>query len=76
MPYQSNADLPQSIQQHLPKHAQDIYRAAFNHAFLEYQNPENRHNPSESLDAVCSRVAWAAVKKKYEKKSDGTWHPL
>ncbi len=26
MPYRTNADLPQSVQAHLPDHAQDIYR--------------------------------------------------
>ena len=33
MPYASNADLPASVRSHLPDHAQDIFRAAFNHAF-------------------------------------------
>jgi cation transport regulator len=32
MPYQTNAELPESVKRHLPDHAQDIYRAAFNHA--------------------------------------------
>jgi cation transport regulator len=30
MPYRSNSDLPASVQAHLPPHAQDIYRKAFN----------------------------------------------
>ena len=33
MPYRTNSDLPASVQAHLPPHAQDIYREAFNHAF-------------------------------------------
>ena len=33
MPYPTNADLPRSVQAHLPEHAQDIYREAFNHAY-------------------------------------------
>ena len=36
MPYQTNEDLPSSITRHLPPHAQDIYRAAFNHAFAAH----------------------------------------
>ena len=32
MPYAVNADLPPSIRSHLPEHAQDIFREAFNHA--------------------------------------------
>jgi cation transport regulator len=33
MPYRDNDDLPDSVRRHLPPHAQDIYREAFNHAF-------------------------------------------
>ena len=33
MPYGVNADLPPSVRSHLPEHAQDIYREAFNHAY-------------------------------------------
>ena len=32
MPYAVNADLPPSVRSHLPEHAQDIFREAFNHA--------------------------------------------
>jgi len=33
MPYPSNSDLPESVQNVLPKHAQDIYREAYNSAW-------------------------------------------
>lgn len=33
MPYSSNTDLPPNVKDHLPKHAQDIYKEAFNHAW-------------------------------------------
>ena len=33
MPYRANQDLPSSVREHLPNHAQDIYREAFNHAY-------------------------------------------
>jgi cation transport regulator len=33
MPFGMNCDLPPSVRSHLPEHAQDIDRAAFNHAF-------------------------------------------
>ena len=36
MPYRSNSDLPASVQAHLPPHAQDICREAFNHAFAAH----------------------------------------
>lgn len=39
MPYQRNDDLPESVKKHLPPHAQDIYREAFNPAQEEYKDP-------------------------------------
>jgi cation transport regulator len=33
MPYSSNYDLPPAAQAHLPPHAEDIYREAFNYAW-------------------------------------------
>jgi cation transport regulator len=44
MPYASNDDLPRSIRSHLPPHAQNIFRAAFNNAWQRYgeRDPEGR----------------------------------
>ena len=63
MPYASNEDLPRPVRAHLPEHAQDIYRAAFNHAWERWGE-----------DAMSHRIAWAAVKRSYV-KSDGAWVP-
>ena len=65
MPYASNEDLPQTIRAHLPPHAQDIYRAAFNHAWESYGAREE----------IAHRVAWAAVKKRYRKTGE-RWVPI
>jgi len=59
MPYPTNADLPASVQSHLPEHAQDIYREAFNHAFADHAG--------ESRQEAAHRIAWAAVKRSYVK---------
>ncbi|MGA2913560.1 MAG: ChaB family protein [Methanoregula sp.] len=73
MPYKTIGDLPDSIRNHLPSHAQEIYREAFNHAWEEYADPEKRKGAS-SLEEVTRKVAWAAVKKQYEKdEKTGTW---
>jgi cation transport regulator len=64
MPYPSNDDLPPSVRNHLPEHAQDIYREAFNHAWTRYGGDES----------VPHRIAWAAVKRSYRKAGD-TWVP-
>lgn len=61
MPYRSNADLPPSVREHLPHHAQDIYREAFNHAWTRYASDGGRQ------EEIAHRVAWAAVKKSYHK---------
>jgi cation transport regulator len=40
MPYATNFDLPPSVRAHLPEHAQDIFRQAYNHAFDRYDGDE------------------------------------
>jgi len=71
MPYDRNADLPESVRDPLPDGAQTIYRKAFNDAWDEYSDPEERRG-SATREETAHRVAWAAVKKSYEKK-DGRW---
>ena len=71
MPYKTNADLPDSVKNVLPTHAQDIYRAAFNNAWEEYKDADKRY-AGDSQEDVARKVAWAAVKKVYEKTGD-TW---
>jgi cation transport regulator len=60
MPYPSNADLPDAVRRHLPPHAQDIYRSAFNHAF-------DAHMGDPRQEEAAHRIAWAAVKRVYVK---------
>ncbi len=63
MPYKNNADLPKSVTDHLTQeHAQTMFRKAFNNAHKEYGNEEQAF-----------KVAWAVVKKEYEKNEDGKW---
>jgi cation transport regulator len=69
MPYKTLSDLPGSIRKHLPKHAQEIYLAAFNKAWQEYRD-SNRRRDDASREEVAHRVAWAAVKQQYEKHGD------
>lgn len=69
MPYKTLSDLPASITEHLPRHAQEIYLAAFNNAWDEYKDPKNRRDKS-SHEEVAHKVAWAAVKTSYEKRGD------
>jgi cation transport regulator len=50
MPYRTNAELPAPVQAHLPDHAQDIYRAAFNHAYSDHADDPRR-------DEIAHRIA-------------------
>lgn len=69
MPYKTNKDLPDAVKNHLPSHAQDIFRESYNHALSQYKKPEKRRG-NESQEEVANKVAWSAVKTKYTKKDD------
>jgi cation transport regulator len=62
MPYDSLKDLPERVRDNLPHHGQEIYKEAFNSALEEYKEEETAH-----------KVAWSAVKNKYEKDDNGKW---
>jgi cation transport regulator len=62
MPYAKNADLPERIRKVLPRHAQDIFRAAFNAAYER----------SPGAEARAFRIAWSAVKASYVQRA-GIW---
>lgn len=73
MPYQSTRDLPDSVREHLPNHAQEIYMEAFNSAWDQYDEPEERRGDA-TREETAHRVAWAAVKRTYEKDvRSGRW---
>ncbi|MDN4523590.1 ChaB family protein [Fictibacillus fluitans] len=62
MPYDSIKELPDSVKDNLPHHAQEIFKEAFNSASDEYKEEE-----------TAFKVAWSAVKKKYEKNDNDEW---
>lgn len=64
MPYDTLTELPGSVRDNLPHHAQEIYQAAYNNAWNEYGHDEARAH----------RVAWGAVEKEYKKDDEtGKW---
>jgi cation transport regulator len=63
MPYKNRSELPDSVKDNLPDHAQGIYKEAFNSAWEQYDHDEERSH----------RVAWGAVKESYHKNDDGKW---
>ncbi|MFS8530155.1 ChaB family protein [Sphaerobacter thermophilus] len=64
MPYKRRSDLPESVRDALPPHAEGIYKEAFNSAYEQYGHDEARAH----------RIAWGAVKRKYHKdEQTGKW---
>ncbi len=74
MPFKSTNELPPGVKDHLPKHAQDIYKEAFNSAYEQYDKPSERREGADR-EETAHKVAWSAVKKAgYSKGSDNQWH--
>lgn len=55
--------MPKSVRDNLPELAREIYLKAFNNAWDEYADQDDR-------EATAHKVAWAAVKQSYEKRGD------
>ena len=63
--YKTKDDLPKGVKDNLPKHAQDIYKEAYNAALDE-------HGSEANSEQIAHKIAWSAVKKSYE-KVEGEW---
>lgn len=75
MPYKRISELPEPVKEHLPKHAQEIYKEAFNSAYDQYDKPSERRGDA-TREETAHKVAWSAVKKDYAKGEDDDWHRL
>lgn len=73
MPFNNRSQLPDSVKGSLPDHAQDIFMAAYNSAYDDYKDPDDRRG-DESREEVAFKVAWSAVKRGYQKGEDDKWH--
>lgn len=72
MPYARTSELPDSVKDNLPRQAQEIYKEAFNSAWEQYDEPEERRGDA-SREEVAHKVAWSAVKQSYRKDESGKW---
>ena len=72
MPYAKLSQLPASVQNVLPRHAQEIYQAAYNSAWDQYDEPHERRGDS-TREKTSHAVAWSAVKQTYVKGENGKW---
>ena len=73
MPYHSREELPDQVKDNLPKHAQEIYMAAYNNAFEQFKDPDKRRGDT-SREEASHKVAWSAVKQEYRKEGDEWKH--
>jgi cation transport regulator len=71
MPYDKINQLPKKIKDNLPKEARQIFKEAYNNAWNQYAD-SNKRKDNASQEEVANRVAWSAVKKKYQKEN-GDW---
>lgn len=71
MPYTKVKELPENVRDALPKEAQEIYKEAFNSAWDQYDDAEDRRG-DQSREETAHQIAWSAVKKVYEKEN-GEW---
>lgn len=62
MPYDRNAELPESVKGKLPDSAQSTWRRAFNSAYEQYKE-----------DGQAAAVAWAALQSAGWRKEGGNW---
>lgn len=72
MPYDKITELPDSVRDNVPKHAQEIYKEAYNSAWDQYDEAEERRGDA-TREETAHKVAWSAVKREYEKNEDGRW---
>lgn len=72
MPYDQVTELPDSVRDNLPQHAQDIYKEAYNNAWEQYEDPDDRRGDT-TREETAHRVAWSAVKRAYAKDANGKW---
>lgn len=56
MPYKTKSDLPESVKHVLPSHARDIYKEAFNSAWDQYKDKEDRRDDA-SREETAHKVA-------------------
>lgn len=56
MPYNSKSALPDNVKNVLPDHAQEIYKEAFNSAWDQYRDPDDRRG-DDSREETAHKVA-------------------
>jgi cation transport regulator len=71
MPYTSITELPASVRHVLPTKAQHLFLKVFNEAWTKH-----RDLPIKEREVVCFKIAWAIIKRSFEKNRIGLWQPI
>ena len=66
-------DLPENIRQELPESAQRLYSEAYRLAFEQFRRGNRRTEEDRARERNARKMAWSAVKEKFELHADGTW---
>src|SRR5690606_37107299 len=74
MPYERLGDLPESVRDNVPRHAQEIYLEAFNSAWDQYADPDELPDDA-SREETAHRVARAAAKQSHETGAEDRGDP-
>lgn len=70
LPYLTFGILPEDVKKQLPKRAQEVYIEAFNSALDEMEASPKRPDSPETAHRSATKVAWAAVRQKFQKDGD------
>jgi cation transport regulator len=70
MIYSTVTELPKTIRDELPEHAQEIYRAAYNLTVEEHRAADHSEH---KLQEMADQAAWQRVKMEYEQDDTGQW---
>lgn len=62
-----------TVLERLPKRAQEIYEEAFSMAYDDLDEADTLEGELQREEAA-HKVAWAAVRKVYERNVNGKWH--
>ncbi|MEW6095578.1 MAG: ChaB family protein, partial [bacterium] len=68
MPYKNKSNYPSAIED-LPAGARDIWIAAYNSAYENWDKDKTK----QDREGYAFAIAWAAVKKQYHQDKDGKW---
>lgn len=72
MRYESQEDLPETLQDVLPEEAQKLYLEVYQEAWDSYEEEEGGEL---SRDGVSHRQAMHAVRSNFVQAKDGKWYP-